>query len=110
MTIYIWKSTSIKDVETNRKGYAKFSEHVPNSFVINIKAKKYVQIIKNNQSPPSKLQTIYHYMIINYTFSLLKLFINKSILSFLWGMKNKKKIALNYMYLEKVYPNIRESL
>ena len=53
MTIYAWKSTGIKDLETNRKGYAKFSEHVLNPFVINIKAKKYVQIIKNNQSPPS---------------------------------------------------------
>lgn len=92
MTIYAWKSTGIKDVETNRKEYAKFSEHVPNSFVINIKAKKYVQIINNNQS--SKLQTIYHYMIINYTFKLLKLFITEIILSFLLGMKNKKKIAL----------------
>ena len=76
MTIYVWKSTGIKDVKTNMKGYAIFSEHVPNSFVINIKAKKYVQIIKNNQYPPSKLQKIYHYMIINHTFKLLKLFLN----------------------------------
>ena len=107
MTIYTWKSTGIKDLETNRKGYAKFSEHVLNPFVINIKAKIYVQIIKNNQSPPSKLQTIYHYMIINYTFKLLKLFINKSILSFFAGYEESKK---NCTYLEKVYPNIRESL